>query len=81
MLLVFARTRLVRDLTKHDFYGSRPEATIRIRIIATSYPLPSDHPQRLEHRVLGISVEPSLKLSEQLSRYGRNIPDAGHRQE
>jgi len=35
MSLVFGRTRLVRDLTEHDFYGSRPEATSRIRIIAT----------------------------------------------
>lgn len=33
--LVFGRTRLVRDLTEHDFYGSRPEATSRIRIVAT----------------------------------------------
>lgn len=35
LLLVFARTRLVRDLTEHDFYGSRPDATSRIRIVAT----------------------------------------------
>ena len=33
--LVFARTRLVRDLTEHDFHGSCPQATSRIRIIAT----------------------------------------------
>src|SRR5262245_41216636 len=33
--LVFARTRLVRDLTEHDFYGSCPEASSRIRIVAT----------------------------------------------
>ena len=33
--LVFGRTRLVRDLTEHDFYGSYPEATSRIRIVAT----------------------------------------------
>ena len=32
--LVFGRTRLVRDLTEHDFYGSCPEATSRIRIVA-----------------------------------------------
>ena len=35
MSLVFGRTRLVRDLTEHDFYGSCPEATSRIRIVAT----------------------------------------------
>ena len=33
--LVFGRTRLVRDLTEHDFHGSCPEATSRIRIVAT----------------------------------------------
>ncbi len=33
--LVFGRTRLVRDLTEHDFYGSRPEETSRIRIVGT----------------------------------------------
>lgn len=33
--LVFGRNRLVRDLTEHDFYGSSPDATSRIRIIAT----------------------------------------------
>ncbi|MGH7848106.1 MAG: ATP-dependent nuclease [Candidatus Binatia bacterium] len=33
--LVFARTRLVRDLTEHDFYGSCPVASSRIRIVAT----------------------------------------------
>lgn len=33
--LVFGRTRLVRDLTEHDFHGSCPGTTSRIRIIAT----------------------------------------------
>ncbi len=33
--LVFGRSRLVRDLTEHDFYGSNPQETSRIRIIAT----------------------------------------------
>ena len=33
--LVFARQSLVRDLTEHDFYGSCPTPTTRIRIIAT----------------------------------------------
>jgi len=33
--LVFARSRLVRDLTEHDFYGSCPQASSRIRIVAT----------------------------------------------
>ena len=36
MSLVFGRTRLVRDLTEHDFYGSQPTETSRIRIVATS---------------------------------------------
>ena len=44
--LVFARTRLVRDLTEHDFYGSRPEATSRIRIVATLAGFDGDDPER-----------------------------------
>ena len=35
MSLVFGRSRLVRDLTEHDFYGSKPTETSRIRIVAT----------------------------------------------
>ena len=44
--LVFGRTRLVRDLTEHDFYGSRPEATSRIRIVATLAGFDGDDPER-----------------------------------
>ena len=44
--LVFGRTRLVRDLTEHDFYGTRPEATSRIRIVATLAGFDSDDPER-----------------------------------
>ena len=44
--LVFGRTRLVRDLTEHDFFGSRPEATSRIRIIATLAGFVGDDPER-----------------------------------
>ena len=44
--LVFGRTRLVRDLTEHDFYGSRPEATSRIRIVATLAGFDGDDPDR-----------------------------------
>ena len=44
--LVFGRTRLVRDLTEHDFYGSRPEATSRIRIVATMAGFDGDDPDR-----------------------------------
>ena len=44
--LVFGRTRLVRDLTEHDFYGSRPEATSRIRIVATLVGFDGDDPER-----------------------------------
>ena len=44
--LVFGRTRLVRDLTEHDFYGSRPEATSRIRIVATLDGFDGDDPER-----------------------------------
>ena len=44
--LVFGRIRLVRDLTEHDFYGSRPEATSRIRIVATLAGFDGDDPER-----------------------------------
>ena len=44
--LVFGRTRLVRDLTEHDFYGTRPEATSRIRIVATLAGFDGDDPER-----------------------------------
>lgn len=43
---VFGRTRLVRDLTEHDFHGSCPEATSRIRIIATLGGFEGDDPGR-----------------------------------
>ena len=43
--LVFGRTRLVRELTEHDFYGSRPEATSRIRIVATLAGFDGDDPE------------------------------------
>lgn len=42
--LVFGRTGLVRDLTEHDFYGSLPEATSRIRIVATLAGFDGDDP-------------------------------------
>jgi len=42
--LVFGRTRLVRDLTEHDFFGSCPTETSRIRIIATLGGFSSDDP-------------------------------------
>ena len=44
--LVFGRIRLVRDLTEHDFFGSRPEATSRIRIVATLAGFDGNDPER-----------------------------------
>lgn len=46
--LVFGRVRLVRDLTEHDFYGSCPGATSRIRIVATLAGFDRDDPDRNE---------------------------------
>ncbi len=46
--LVFGRVRLVRDLTEHDFYGSCPGATSRIRIVATLVGFDRDDPDRNE---------------------------------
>lgn len=45
-VLVFGRTGLVRDLTEHDFFGSFPEATSRIRIVATLAGFDRDDPGR-----------------------------------
>ena len=44
--LVFGRTRLVRELTEHDFYGSSPIETTRIRIIATLAGFDRNDPDR-----------------------------------
>ena len=44
--LVFGRTRLVRELTEHDFYGSCPGATSRIRIVATLTGFDGNDPDR-----------------------------------
>ena len=46
MSLVLGRTRVVRNLTEHDFYGSCPSRTSRIRIIATLGGFSSNDPDR-----------------------------------
>lgn len=43
--LLFGRDRLVRRLTEHDFYGSSPDATSRITMIATVAGFPRNDPQ------------------------------------
>src|ERR1035438_1263319 len=43
--LLFGRDRLVRRLTEHDFYGSAPDATSRITMIATVAGFPRNDPQ------------------------------------
>ena len=35
LTLILGRDRLIRDLTEHDFYGSTPQPTCRIKLIAT----------------------------------------------
>jgi predicted ATP-dependent endonuclease of OLD family len=35
LAVIFGRDRLVRTLTEHDFYGSNPNASDRIRLLAT----------------------------------------------
>ena len=44
--LVFGRQKLVRELTQHDFTGSRPQPQDRIRIIATLGGFSSNHPDQ-----------------------------------
>ncbi|MEO8481562.1 MAG: AAA family ATPase [Acidobacteriota bacterium] len=46
MSLVFGRTRLVRELTEHDFTGSCPTATSRIRVVATLAGFEGDEPNQ-----------------------------------
>lgn len=46
LALLFGRDRLVRSLTEHDFFGSCPSATDRIRIIATISGFDSNEPSR-----------------------------------
>jgi energy-coupling factor transporter ATP-binding protein EcfA2 len=43
--LLFGRDRLVHRLTEHDFYGSAPNATSRITLIATVTGFPKNDPQ------------------------------------
>lgn len=44
--LVFGRSRLVHELTEHDFYGSCPTGTCRIRIIVTLGGFEGNDPNR-----------------------------------
>lgn len=44
--LVFGRTRLVRELTEHDFFGSTPRPDSRIRLIATLGGFKGNDPDR-----------------------------------
>lgn len=44
MSLVFNRGSLVRDLTEHDFHGSCPDATSRIKVVATLGGFKNDDP-------------------------------------
>jgi putative ATP-dependent endonuclease of OLD family len=46
LALLFGRDRLIRDLTEHDFFGSDPNATDRISIIATITGFTNDDPNR-----------------------------------
>jgi putative ATP-dependent endonuclease of OLD family len=46
MALVLGRDRLVRNLTEHDFYGSKPKPGDRIHIIATIADFRQDDPDQ-----------------------------------
>lgn len=46
MTLLLGRDRLVRELTEHDFYGSRPKPVDRIKLVATVTDFPNDDPER-----------------------------------
>jgi putative ATP-dependent endonuclease of the OLD family len=46
LALLFGRDRLVRSLTEHDFHGSNPTATDRIRLTATIWEFPGNDPSK-----------------------------------
>lgn len=47
--LVFGRSRMVRTLTEHDFTGSAPKPSDRIRIVATLTGFDSNDPEHHSH--------------------------------
>lgn len=46
LALLLGRDRLVRELTEHDFYGSCPQVTDRIKLVATLTDFPNDDPEQ-----------------------------------
>lgn len=49
LTLLLGRDRLVRELTEHDFFGSRPEPIDRIKLVATITDYPNDDPEHSTH--------------------------------
>lgn len=49
LALLLGRDRLVRELTEHDFYGSRPGPVDRIKLVATLTDFPNDDPEQSSH--------------------------------
>jgi len=49
LTLLLGRDRLVRELTEHDFYGSCPQPTDRIKLVATIADFPNDDPEHSSH--------------------------------
>lgn len=45
LALLFGRERMIRRLTEHDFYGSNPEATDRIKLVATIIGFADNQPE------------------------------------
>jgi len=46
LTLLLGRDRLIRDLTEHDFFGSDPQPTDRIRLVATITDFPGNSLER-----------------------------------
>lgn len=55
--------------------------TVHLEFTRLNHQYRSLHPQRLKNSIRRIGVETRLELGEELTRYCRNIPDAGHRKE
>lgn len=49
MALLLGRDRMVRELTEHDFFGSRPGPVDRIKLVATLTDYPNDDPEQSSH--------------------------------
>ena len=76
LALLFGRDRLVRRLTEHDFYGSAPDETARIALVATVTGFPHNDPQ---HNTAWFGLDRGVeKWRDPTGKTLRPAPDAQH---